>query len=340
MNDLDQQLQDAGARLRATAPTPEATEDALQSLGAVRIDHGGPNRRRRATVAALAVAAAAAAVVGVVVMTRPSDDPVVATDTSGLVTSTPATSGAVASGPTTASPWTPAPLPEFGLVTCCGANATGPVSPAFTAAGQPLADGFYWADVTSWSQDDPTRLGISVRRLVPCADGVRECTPNADGTYGEGEVGLSDDERPLEVPLDASTVVELLGAEPVQVSSGTDPANRRSDGTALSELLSSLATSYDELIWAPIAAGSSPDSVVADLRSNPQGGFVPAPVDVGELFFTHDDAPAVLLQSVAARDADNVFQPLPRSGTSAVDLTVLEVRDGTLKLYFYAGFIS
>jgi hypothetical protein len=365
MNDIDQQLRDAGARLRAGAPTPDATQEALQGLGDLRLDRE-PNRRRRATVAALAVAAAAAAVVGIVVMTRPTDDPVVSTDTSGPAqpptTALPATTGPATTGPSTtgsattattpttpsmpdtvppaAAPWTTAPLPDFGLVTCCGANASGPTSPEFTPAGQALADGVYWADVSSWSQDDPTRLGISVRRLVPCADGVRECSPYADGTYGEGEVGLSDDERPLEVPLDATTVVELLGAEPVNASSGTDPANRRSDGTGLSELLSSLAASYDELIASPIESGAQPDEVVADLRTNPRGGFVPAPEDMGQLYFTHGDAPAVLFQSVAARDENNVFQPLPRSGTSPVDLTAIEVRDGVVKLYFYAGFIS
>jgi hypothetical protein len=345
MNDLDQQLREAGARLRATAPSPDATDEALPGLGDLRIEHH-PNRPRSARIVAVVLAAAAAAVAGVVVLTRPWEDPVVSTDTT-VSSRPPATSGPAPTppatepvGPPTAAAWTPAPLPDFGLVACCGANATGPVSPAFAPAGQPLADGFYWADVTSWSPDDPTRLGISMRRLVPCADGVRECTPNADGTYGEGEVGLSDDERTLEVPLDASTVVELFGVEPVQASSGTDPANRRSDGTALSELLSALAASYDELIWEPIAGGSSPEAVVADLRSQPQGGFSPAPLDVGELFFTHDDAPAVLLQSVAARDDDNVLQPLPRSGTSPVDLTAIEVRDGALILYFYAGFIS
>jgi hypothetical protein len=43
---------------------------------------------------------------------------------------------------------------------------------------------------------------------------------------------------------------------------------------------------------------------------------------------------------VAALDESNVSQPLPRSGTSAVDLTAIEVRDGAITLYFYAGFRS
>jgi len=356
MNDLDQQLRDAGARLRATTPTAEATGEALEGLSVIQID-GHPRRRRRmVTLAAVAVAAAAAAVVGVVVLNRPSDDPVVAagtTDGPDVETTTPSTTPTtpaattqattpttVPSTPPVAETWSSAPLPTFGLVTCCGANATGPASPEFTPTGQSLADGFYWADVSSWSPDDPTRLGISVRRRVPCADGVRECFPDADGTYGPDEVGLSDDERTLEVPLDSSTAIELFGVEPVQASSGTDGVNRRSDGTALAELLSALATSYDELIATPIAGGTSPETVVNDLRTNPRGGFSSAPVDVGELFFTHADAPAVLLQSVASRDDDNVLQPLPRSGTSVVDLAVLEVRDGALILYFYAGFIS
>jgi hypothetical protein len=61
---------------------------------------------------------------------------------------------------------------------------------------------------------------------------------------------------------------------------------------------------------------------------------------MGQLYFTDGDAPSVLFQGVAALDESNVFQPLPRSGTSAVDLTAIEVRDGAITLYFYAGFRS
>ncbi len=219
---------------------------------------------------------------------------------------------------------------------CCGANATGPASPDFTPVGQPLADGFYWANVSDWSVADPARLGIGVRRLVPCADGVDQCSPYNDGTYGPDEVGLSDDERALDVALDPSVAVELTGVDPASANG----VHRRSDGTALVELLSALAASYDELIGGPITAGTPDETVVADLRANPRGGFSAAPDDLGRLYFTDGDAPSILFQSVSALDAANVPQPLPRSGTSAVDLIALEVRDGALILYFYAGFIS
>jgi hypothetical protein len=357
---LDQQLRDAGARLRATAPSPAATEEALETMGELRNVHH-PNRRR-ASFVALALVAAAAAVVGVVMLTRPSDDPVVSTDTTSATappatsgsTSTPATStpqatsGSTSTPPTTepatppaAAPWTPEPFPEFGLVACCGANATGPASPDFTAEGQPLADGLYSADVTAWSADDPTRLDVSVRRLVPCADGVLECFPRGDGTYGADEVGLSDDERALDVTLDPSVTVELLGVDPAQVSlDSVGGVNRRSDGATLSGLFSALAESYDELIGVPVSGGTSPQDLVADLRANPRGGFSAAPDQMGQLYFTDGDAPSVLFQGVAALDESNVFQPLPRSGTSAVDLTAIEVRDGAITLYFYAGFRS
>jgi hypothetical protein len=261
------------------------------------------------------------------------------------VTTVPATTAGPEETPATppvVTQWTPAPFPTFGLVPCCGANATGPASPEFTPAGQPLADGLYWADVTSWSADDPAKLGVTVRRLVPCADGVRQCNPLGDGTYGADEVGLSDDERTLEIPLDASTPVELLGVDPAQISStnSVGGVNRRGDGTALSDLFAALAVSYDELIGAPIAEGTSSEAVVNDLRTDPRGGFSAAPDELGQLLFTHADAPSILFQTVSRLDAANVPQPLPRSGTSAVDLTALEVRDGVMTLYFYAGFIS
>ena len=72
----------------------------------------------------------------------------------------------------------------------------------------------------------------------------------------------------------------------------------------------------------------------------PEGRVHRGPGQMGRLYFTHGDAPSVLFQSVGRLDANNVLEPLPRSGTSAVDLTALEVRDGVMTLYFYAGFIS
>ncbi len=141
---------------------------------------------------------------------------------------------------------------------------------------------------------------------------------------------------PLDVALDPSVAVELTGVDPTSANG----VHRRSDGTALAELLSALAASYDELIGGPVSAGTLPETVVADLRANPRGGFTSAPDDLGQLYFSHGDAPSILFQSVATRDDANVLHPLPRSGTGAVDLIALEVRDGALILYFYAGFIS
>ena len=344
MNDLDQQLRDAGARLRATAPTPEATEGALEGLSVIQIDQHPHRRRRMVTLAAVAVAAAAAAVVGVVVLNRPSDDPVVSTGTTeapDVETTTPSTTPSttpttISSPPPAAETWSSAPLPGFGVVNCCGANATGPASPEFTPDGQPLADGYYWANVSEWSGADPARLGISVRRLVPCADGVDECSPYADGTYGADEVGLSDDERALEVALDPSVAVELTGVDPTSANG----VHRRSDGTALAELLSALAASYDELIGGPVSAGTLPETVVADLRANPRGGFTRRRTTSDSCTSAMATRRRSCSSPWRSRDDANVLHPLPRSGTGAVDLIALEVRDGALILYFYAGFIS
>ena len=215
------------ARLRPhRLPTPpKMPAEGLSDLGSITIP-----RRRRASVVALALVAAAAAVVGVVVLTRPSEDPVVSTDTTassgdhrlrdhGSGDHCPADHrgpGADAGHACRRLRRTPAPFPTFGLVACCGERhrpGVARVHPCRPAAGRRALLGGRHILVA----DDPAKLGVSVRRLVPCADGVRQCNPLGDGTYGADEVGLSDDERTLRDPARRLDPVELLGVDPAQI---------------------------------------------------------------------------------------------------------------------------
>ena len=59
MNDLDQLLHDAGARLRDAAPTAAETEAARASLDDVRLDQAADGHRRRRWLIPPALLAAA-----------------------------------------------------------------------------------------------------------------------------------------------------------------------------------------------------------------------------------------------------------------------------------------
>jgi hypothetical protein len=66
-------------------------------------------------------------------------------------------------------------------------------------------------DVVGWLPENPTRLQVSVRSLVWCADGVVGCSPLPDGTYGPDEVGYSQESRTIEVTLDGSVIAYVAG---------------------------------------------------------------------------------------------------------------------------------
>ena len=220
---------------------------------------------------------------------------------------------------------------------CCGANASGPTSPALMVEPAPLADGVYSLEVVGWSPTDPTLLQVSVRGFVSCADGVEGCWSADDGTYGAGEIGFSETSREFDVVLDDSVVVYLGSTDANE--SGDDGLTfvlRSTTGDGFADLMAAIAEAYDTAIAAPLSAGTSIDAIVAGLQKNPAHGFTSAREQMtGELYFTYADAPSVLFQIVATDGA-----PLPRSGTSALIPRTFTVEDGKVSLEFYAGFRS
>jgi hypothetical protein len=357
MNDVDDLLRDAGARLRDTAPSPAATEAALATLADVPLDATTPTTRRRLWIVGPAIMAAAAVTIGVVVASGPDRDAIVPADTTVATTAptpssppttvpatapTPSTSPAPPSTVVTTQPpaaaWSPDDGAGFVADACCGSPAQGPASPELTTGDQPLADGRYPVEVVGWSADDPTRLELDVHRFVPCATGLVDCTqPGDDGTFPADAFGRSDESRPLTVTLDGSVRVVVAGIDVAATRPDTAAGMlRRTDGTTFAGLLADLATSYDDVFGAPLAAGGDPEELLADITAAPRDGFTSARADrLGDVYFTSGDAPGLLLQSISDQGA-----PLARSGTSGIDLGGVTVADGVLTLYYVAGFRS
>jgi hypothetical protein len=340
MSDIDELLRDAGARLRHTAPSASATEDALTTLDDVRVvGSGDHDRRRRGIVPALL--AAAAVVVGLVVVNRPADEAIEPVDTTPPAIETVPTT-APPTVPTTvamAAPWVDIPFEGMMAPPCCAEMEIEPVSPALTPDGEPLADGRYPAEIVEWSADDPTRLVIAVHRFVPCTiELTTDCYPDDAGAFPPGAVGTSPETRTIELRLDGSVDALLVGMDPTappEVEAAT--VRRSSDGTGLAQLLTEVAHAYDTTIAAPITTGTPIEDVVADLQQTPRDGFSSAQEGYfGQLFYSPSDgAPAILFQGVADQGA-----PLPRSGTSAIIFGGVEVDEGRMALHLYAGFRS
>jgi len=234
--------------------------------------------------------------------------------------------------------WTDAEAYPSGFgMGCCGGNSTGAASPALTVAPAPLADGTYAFDVVGWSPEEPTRLEVSVRALVPCADGVFGCSPLLDGTYGPDDVGFSDESRVIEVTLDGSVTVHLAGDEiDAPERQGLASVLRSTSGSRLAALMAALADAYETALATPLRDGTPVEDVVADLQANPRLGFTSAADEVtGQLYFSFGDAPPVLFQSVTVQGA-----PLERSGTSVLISRTITIEGGAISLELYAGFVS
>jgi hypothetical protein len=270
--------------------------------------------------------------------TAPSPSPV--SDPATTAPTTTPDSDPATTVPTTppSAAWTDADAYPSGYgMGCCGANSTGSASPALTASPAPIADGTYALDVVGWSPQDPTRLQVSVRSLVPCADGVVGCSPLADGTYGPDEVGYSEESRTIVVTLDDSVVVYLAGDDiDAPVDQGQRSILRSTNGNGLAELMTAIAEAYETEIATPLRAGTAVDDIVADLQANPRSGFTSAAEQMtGQLYFTFGDAPPVLFQAVA-----NQGEPLERSGTSVLIPRTFAIQQGAISLELYAGFRS
>jgi hypothetical protein len=219
---------------------------------------------------------------------------------------------------------------------CCGANATGSASPALTASPAALVDGTYAMDVVGWSPADPTRLQVSVRSFVPCADGVVDCSPMEDGTYGPDEVGFSVESRTIDVTLDDSVIVYLAGDDIDAAGPDLQSVLRSTNGIGLADLMTAIAGAYEAAIATPLRAGAAVDDIVADLQANPRLGFMSAAEQMtGLLYFRSGDAPAVLFQIVADQG-----EPLERSGTSELIPRTFTIQNAAITLEFYAGFRS
>lgn len=214
-------------------------------------------------------------------------------------------------------------------------NWTGVPSPAFVT---PLADGIYQASVaTPWSPTNPTSLDIVLRPLVACADLPEGTCVDFGSPFGPNEIGVGEDPHPLTVTLDASIAIGLTGFD-------CEPVDARGNGTDLAVLFKAFDTAYSSTILPVLNSGTD---VVGALNATPTNGFSGQQPPCGptgfDLVFHAGDAPPLLLQVIENTQYDSngyVSGTSPLTVTDEIRLNTVEVRNGLMTLYFYAGFYS
>ncbi len=217
-------------------------------------------------------------------------------------------------------------------------------SPALpTGPGQPLADGIYSADVdTPWTADNPGVLAIDVQRLELCTKLATDVCFDSGIPYQPDELGV-DAAHPylITLSLDGSIGVGFTGFE-------CEPIDATGNGADLAALFSAFDTAYATAIRPAVLRGENQQVTIDRLTKKPAAGFSGSDKTCGTtvasgLTFHAGDAPPVLLQSVANYLYDpsgTLIKHVPLTPTTAINLDSIEVHNGIITIYLYAGFYS
>ena len=288
MNDLDQLLRDAGARLRDTAPSAEATEAALAGLADVRLDESGLTHRRRLWVIAPAILAAAAVMLGVLVLTRPGDEAITPADTTTVRDADHARGrahhGAVTvSGPVTVPETVPATTDDATPVTTAGEEEVEILAGVFLRTTDVDFDGDGGACLT---------VRTDTTEIRGCVDG-----PTRRGAYGRPFHFRIDDIPAVLFPagIDGSGQPELVIASttPSACSAANEVPGQMIEEASCSDgvsIVRTLPTTPDPApSWTVVGAQQQPTGTGVELvavdeaagarvfRTPPVGGLVALP---------------------------------------------------------------
>ncbi len=245
---------------------------------------------------------------------------------------------------TTAAPagWTSVgPMPSLAYLPCCASNFVGDPSPAIPAdPAVALAPGIYRAFREQPAAGEPVEtdtITFSLAPFVPCTAPDVFCE---DG-FVDGEVGVGDVARQITLPLDADLRVVLGGFDCGPNDSGYATDHQAATGVELATLQAELDTAYAEVV-APLVEADTPFDTYVAMFAEPVSGFSVPCQSAGILQFQGSAGPAILLQTLGVYDDAVGAVVIPPSISIAVMyMTALEVAaDGSLTLYFYAGFLS
>ena len=268
-------------------------------------------------------------------------------ETTAPATTEPPTTEPATTEPTTSAPvfppgWQPVDFFNDGVIAPkAEENWSGVPSPPLPPTGQPLADGIYPADAVAWDPANPASLGIIVQRLDQCTALPENACVSFGDPYLPTELGVNESTTlPLTVALDDTVGVGLVGYE-------CTPIAKRGNGADLAALFTAFNSAYTSTIAPQLTPDGHNDQAIIDaITAAPTAGFSAAAAtcpDLGEqgLVFKAGEAPPILMQLITGFiDTDSGYERPPLTPITATYLESVEVVNGHMTMYFYAGFYS
>jgi hypothetical protein len=264
---------------------------------------------------------------------------VVSTTAASTTTVAETTSSAPVTLPAVAPGWTPldpATVDAYTGFPCCASNWYGTPSPPLPLPGAGLPQNGSYRVVTSWGTDVTAPLRVVLQGFAPCGDLPVGACEDEGGTWAPDSMGVDESTSyPLSLPLDDHIRVVLTGFAGF-TDTGATAAFAEGNGADLAELALAVETAHATVIMPKFAGGMTSDQIVAAVSATPEGGFV-AGLDENEysLSFIHGDAPPLLFQTPLRYE-----DPSASRGTDVLMFPSVQMIDGVLTLYVYAGFYS
>jgi hypothetical protein len=218
---------------------------------------------------------------------------------------------------------------------CCADTWHGVTSPPLGSADQQLLDGDYPVR-GNWPDRAGEQLHLDVYRFEQC--GLLPefgCEPG-ERPYDPDQLGIdTSTERALTVTLDGSVGVVVAGFAVGQDGQGITVVEQAT-GTEMASLVAEVDQAYSEVFASRFSAGENPDSIVADVRANPTGGFGPQDTGgVGAVEFVPDAGPPLLFQQVFPYEDG---QRVVGRGSDVLTIRSIEVVDGQITVNVYASY--
>jgi hypothetical protein len=188
-----------------------------------------------------------------------------------------------------------------------------------------------------WPDDLTQPLELELFRLEQCALLPEfSCEPPPAGVeYTDTELGVDTSaSRPLTFALDDRVRVVVVGWDDATLDDDRFVIEQ-ANGTALAELARTVDQAYADVFATRFAAGEDPDAIVADVRANPSGGFGAALSTFEGFVFTPQTGPPLLFQAVFPYVDD---RRVATRGTDVLSIRSIEVVDGQITVYVYAGY--
>jgi hypothetical protein len=221
---------------------------------------------------------------------------------------------------------------------CCASNWYGTPSPPLPSPGSALPANGSYAVSTQWGADPSAPLQLELRRFEQCnVLPAGSCEDGGGtGTWQPDEMGTQPGEPYLlTVPLDDQVRIVLTGFAGYD-DNGILASMAEGNGADLAELAMAVDAAHTSVLMSRLGSGMTPQASVEEISAHPEGGFAASLEGNGYgLSYFYDGAPPLLFQGAFGYD-----DPASSRGTDVLLMPSVQMIDGVLTVYVYAGYYS